>query len=217
MACIYSTETIAQELEASQIPFADLVARALVALLTGRKASLQHIATLLPGQADTDAKRQELRRFLDQPALSLERWAKVLWRLLPTGRPWILVMDRTEWMLGKEPVNLLVLSAVYKGCSIPLLWTALDKCGASNTAQRIALMQQFVRLFGTKCLHFVAMDREFIGYEWVAWLLKKKIPFRIRIKSGEWLQAAHGQEKRAGEWFAHRACACKKRPMLLWG
>jgi len=217
MTRTYSTETIAKELQGIDVPFADFVAGALVALLTGRKASVQAIANLLPTQADTEAKRQQLRRFLDQPALAQQRWASVLANLLPTRAPWVLAIDRTEWKIGDEPVNLLVLAVVCAGCAVPLLWIALEKPGASDTAERIALMQQFVRLFGTKCIRFVTADREFIGKEWVRWLLKEKVAFRIRIKAGEWLLAHDGTQKRAAEWFAHRACACKLRPMRLWG
>jgi hypothetical protein len=217
MTPAYSTETIAKQLRDIDVPFADFVARALVALLTGRKATPQAIANLLPEEADTQAKRQQVRRFRDQPALSQQRWARVLARLLPSRAPFVLALDRTEWKIGDEPVNLLVLSVVCAGCAVPLLWTPLGKAGASDTGERIALMQQFVRLFGTNGLRFVTADREFIGKDWVAWLLGQKVPFRIRIKAGEWLLARDGWEKRAGEWFAHRACSCRKRPMLLWG
>ncbi len=217
MTQTYSTETIAQALEQLEVPFPDFVARALVALLTGRKATLQQMANLLPGEQNTEAKRQALRRFLDQPALSQERWARVLAPLLPTRAPWILALDRTEWTVGEESVNLLVLGVVCKGCAVPLLWEPLEKKGASHTGERIALLQQFVRLFGVACIRFVTADREFIGKGWIAWLLSEKIPFRIRIKAGEWLQAQDGREKQVGQWFAHRACPCRKRPMRLWG
>ena len=217
MTRTYSTETIEKQLQDIDVPFADFVARALVALLSGRKASPQALATLLPGEADTEAKRQQVRRFLDQPALCQRRWARVLASLLPTRAPWVLALDRTECKVGEEPVNLLVLSVVCAGCAVPLLWTALEKPGASDTKERIALRQQFVRLFGTECIRFVTADREFIGKEWVSWLQNGKVAFRIRIKAGEWLQAQDGREKRAGEWFAYRACSCKKRRMLLWG
>jgi Transposase DDE domain len=217
MAPTYSTETIAQELNALELPGAPFLARALTALITGRKATLHQIANLLPGTTSSEAARQEIRRFLDQPALTQERWAKTLARLLPTRPPWVLALDRTEWKLGEKPINLLVLAVVCKGCAVPLLWRPLEKCGASDTGERIALLQQFVRLFGTHCLRFVTADREFIGRDWMAWLLSQKLPFRIRIKAGEWLRAKDGREKRAQDWFAPRACACRKQPMLLWG
>ena len=217
MAPTYSTETIAQELTALEVPGAAFLARALTALITGRKATLHQIANLLPQSPNTEAARQQIRRFLDQPALTQEHWAKTLAKLVPTRPPWVLALDRTEWKLGEKPINLLVLALVCKGCAVPLLWRALEKQGASDTGERIALLEQFVRLFGTKCLRFVTADREFIGREWVAWLLWQKLPFRIRIKAGEWLRAKDGREKRAGDRFASRACPCRKRAMLLWG
>ncbi len=217
MAHTYSTETIAQELNALEVPGAPFLARALTALITGRKATLHQIANLLPQTANREAARQQIRRFLDQPALTQQRWAKTLARLLPTRPPWILALDRTEWKLGEKPVNLLVLAVVCKGCAVPLLWTPLEKPGASDTAERIALLQQFVGLFGTNCLRFVTADREFIGRDWIAWLLSQKLPFRIRIKAGEWLRTKDGRQKRAGDWFTARACPCRKKPMLLWG
>ena len=220
MAQTYCTETIVRELEGLGVPFASFLARALVALLTGRKASVQRLANLLPGAKSQEAARQQVRRFLDQPALTQERWAGVLARLLPTRGPWVLALDRTEWWVGHRPVNLLVLAVVCGGCAVPLLWLPLDKPGASDTEERIALLSRFVRLFGAQKVRFVTADREFIGRDWVAWLLKERVPFRIRIKAGEWLTAPDYRgdwEKQASEWFRSRACACRHRRMLLWG
>ena len=73
MSQTYSTETIAKQLQEIEVPFADFVARALVGLLTGRKASVQSIANLMPGEASTEAKRQQIRRFLEQPVLAQHR------------------------------------------------------------------------------------------------------------------------------------------------
>ena len=124
---------------------------------------------------------------------------------------------RTEWKLGKETINLLVLAVVCAGCAVPLLWLVLDKAGASDTAERICLLERFVAHFGKEKVRFVTADREFIGQEWVGWLLSQKLPFRIRIKAGEWLRHEDGRQKRAGDWFRFRACACKERRLFLWG
>jgi hypothetical protein len=66
-------------------------------------------------------------------------------------------------------------------------------------------------------IRFVTANREFIGAAWVGWLLSQKVPFRIRIKAGEYLLHEDGQEKRAREWFALQGCRCKPQPMELWG
>ena len=86
----YSTQTIAQELDSLGLPFAALLARALSALLTGRSASVQQVANLLPGDANAEANRQQIRRFLDQPALSQALWATTVAALLPTRARWVL-------------------------------------------------------------------------------------------------------------------------------
>ncbi len=221
MTQTYSTETLANQLATLGLPFTDLLARALTALLSGRKATLHQIATLLPGpQAQkaqsAEAKRQELRRLLDQPGLTQTVWASAIAAVLPKGR-WVLALDRTEWKVGNKPVNLLVLAVVHAGCAVPLFWSVLDKPGASDTQERKDLLQRFVTLFGTQTIRFLSADREFIGRDWIAWLLSEKVPFRIRIKAGEWLRHEDGREKRAGHWFALRACACKKRRLWLWG
>ena len=51
------------------------------------------------------------------------------------------------------------------------------------------LARALIGLFTTRkaTLHeirFVTADREFIGGAWIGWLLRQKVPFRIRIKAG---------------------------------
>lgn len=225
MTQTYSTQTIAQQLETLGVPSAALVAGALTALLTGRSACVQQVANLLPirratpasDEAHAEANRQQIRRLLDQPALSQAVWATTVAALLPIKGPWVLALDRTEWKLGKTTINLLVLAVVCSGCAVPLLWLVLDKAGASDTGERVCLLQRFVALFGKDKVRFVTADREFIGQEWIGWLLSQELPFRIRIKAGEWLRHEDGRQKRAGDWFRFRACACKERRLLLWG
>lgn len=215
MAQNYSTQTITNQLDALGLPFAAVLARVLIALLTCRKASLHQVANLLPGDTDAEAKRQQIRRTLDQPALTQAMWATTTAALLPAKGPWVLALDRTEWRLGNTTINLLVLAVVCAGCAVPLLWLVLDKPGASDTAERIGLLERYLALFDKQTIRFVTADREFIGRDWLAWLRTEQVPFRIRIKAGkagEWLVHADGRNKRAGEWFGLRACWCKPRP-----
>jgi hypothetical protein len=83
--------------------------------------------------------------------------------------------------LGQPPLNLLVLSVAYRGVSIPLLWTALDQKGNSSTAERIGLMERFLARFPLERIECLTADREFRGHQWVADLLRRGIPFRLRI------------------------------------
>jgi hypothetical protein len=212
----YSTAAVQARLDALGIPFAEHFARALVALLTARKISLHHIAQLMPGEQNPEANRQQMRRCLDHQSMTQEAWSRALAALLPEAK-WVLALDRTEWKRAETTFNLLVLAVVTHGCAVPLLWTVLPACGASDTAERKELIGRFVRLFGKQRLRFLTADREFIGSDWVAWLLQEQIPFRIRVKAGEYLLHRDGREQRAAAWFAGRACPCKPQKMQIWG
>jgi hypothetical protein len=212
----YSIESIQEKLESLRLPFCNLFARAPVALLTARKISIHEITHLMPGEQNAEANRQQIRRCLDHESLTQEHWTRAIAALLP-ARPWVLAMDRTEWRRGGMVVNLLVLSVVAHGCSIPLLWIVMPECGASDTAERKELVGRFIALFGTESVMFLTADREFIGKDWIGWLLEARMPFRIRIKASEYLLHEDGREYRAWEWFMLRACRCKTRAMWLWG
>lgn len=54
-----------------------------------------------------------------------------------------LALDRTNWMYGKQYINLLVLSVCVLGCAIPIYWTELEGCGNSNE-QRKELLACFI-------------------------------------------------------------------------
>jgi hypothetical protein len=212
----YSTETIQGRLQRLGLPFPEHFARALVALLTARKISLHQITHLMPGEQNPEANRMQIRRCLNHEDVTPVIWAKVIAALLPRTK-WVLALDRTEWKRGDTTINLLVLAVVTHGCAVPLLWTVLPECGASDTAERKELLARFMHLFGKERLRFVTADREFIGFNWIAWLLRERVPFRIRIKAGEYLLHHDGREQKARDWFAQRACRCKPQRMDLWG
>lgn len=186
MTHAYCTESIGQRLSAFGLPFAPIFARALVALLTARKISLHHVAQLMPGEQNPEANRQQIRRSLDHETLAADSLTKVLASLSPQT-PWVLALDRTEWKRGRATVNLLVLAVVVHGCAVPLLRTVMPACGAGDTSERQELMRRFLALFGKQRIKYLTADREFIGREWIGWLLTEKIPLRIRIKTCEYL------------------------------
>ena len=105
---------------------------------------------------------------------------------------WVLVMDRTNWKLGKETINVLMLGIAHQGIAFPLLWLLLSKTGNSNTEERIRLMDRFITFFGVNKIRFFTADREFIGKEWFTYLLEKTIRFRIRIRENMLIANARG-------------------------
>jgi len=91
-------------------------------------------------------------------------------------------MDRTNWKFGVVHINILMLSVVYKGVALPLMWTLLHRAGNSDTQERIDLINRYIRLFGKENIKHLLADREFVGGEWFAYLISNKILFHIRIR-----------------------------------
>jgi len=172
MTQTYSIESVQSRLDALGIPFAEHFARALVALLTARKISLHHVAHLMPGEQNPEANRMQMRRCLDHETLTQQAWTRAIAALLPRTK-WILALDRTEWERGETTTNLLVLAVVTQGCAVPLMWTVMPECGASDTKERQELLARFLGTFGKERARFLTADREFIGFDWIAWLQKR--------------------------------------------
>lgn len=95
----------------------------------------------LPGTLDT--RYQRLLRFV-QFELPDACFARFALSFLPEGELW-LILDRTNWKLGSQDVNILLLSAVWNGFSLPLMWTLIPHGGSSNSATRQALVERFER------------------------------------------------------------------------
>jgi hypothetical protein len=58
-------------------------------------------------------------------------------------------------------------------------------------------------------------DRQFIGEDWLAWLIQQQLPFCLRIRCTDLLTHSDGTWDQACT-FLQRACRCPKVPFLLW-
>ena len=85
-----------------------------------------------------------------------------------------------------------MLAILTRRTRIPLMWVMLDKRGGSNTAERITLMDRYLKLFGAPSIKLLLCDREFIGQNWVAYLQKQDIPFVIRVRKSALVQFEDG-------------------------
>lgn len=137
---------------------------------------------------------------LNSPAASV---AAFVLKLLDVPAPWVLTLDRTDWYLGQTPLNILVLGVAYKRTAFPLLWMILEKKGCSNTEQRCALLDEFGRLFGFSAIAYLCADREFIGKKWFAYLRRKGIASRLRVRANTKMASARGRMVQARQLFRH--------------
>lgn len=212
MTLPYCIQEIQQQLETLPLPNPKFLADFLVALITCQKVTLKKIANAMPGEAKPASQEQRIRRYLDLPRLCL---APALVNLLPEPAPWTLALDRTNWKRGETDINYLVLAVLVGNTAVPLLWRVLEHPGNSDTAERIALVEEFLARFGRKSLRLITADREFIGQDWLAWLAEQQLPFCLRIRCSDLLLHPDGTVAPAYTFF-QRACCCRKLPLVLW-
>ena len=123
--------------------------------------------------------------------------ARLVLKLLKIEPDYTIAIDRTEWQLGSQWVNVLVLSVTYGSVSIPLFWTVTNEKGCSDNAERQAILQKFIDEFGAQSIRFVTADREFCSKDWLKFLIANKIPYRLIIKANYQITNARGQLIRA--------------------
>ncbi len=103
-------------------------------------------------------------------------------KLLPPGDLW-LILDRTNWKLGKSDVNVLLLSATWKSFSFPLMWTLLPHGGASAQRDRQQLLSRVLAVAGNRRVSGLLADREFVGKTWFSFLAQHQIAPCIRLRA----------------------------------
>jgi hypothetical protein len=198
----------------------NFLAKFLVALIQVRTVNLTEIASVFPGRAKAESHYKRIQRFLHFFEISYAVIAVLLVSLCGVPRPWVLTLDRTNWQLGKTPLNVLVLGLVYKGVAIPVLWTILEKKGNSNTAERQAIISEFIGLFGAASILYLCADREFIGKAWFKWLIANQIDFRIRVRENTQIANGRGKLVAARQLFRSQAInqpLMLEEARLIWG
>jgi len=178
------------------------VALFLIALFRVKTVNLAELATGFCGNAHTDSHYKRLQRFFADFELDYSGVAYTVVRLMGIPEPWGLSLDRTEWQFGGCVFNILTLGIVHEGMAFPVVYLLLDKRGNSNTDERIDLMQEFLALFPERKIAFLTTDREFVGKDWLGYLLQRpKTPIRARIRESEHLWDG-SQSLRASVVFA---------------
>lgn len=170
------------------------LARMIMAMIAVRTVNLVDIACAFGGgKTKTLSNYRRLQRFFSGYEIDYGQVASLLFGLFARDGKVYLSMDRTNWQWGKSPINILMLSLVYKGTAIPIYWSMISSKGNSSTRARIELVDRFVRHFGKDCLAGLLCDREFVGKDWFAYLKSSGIPFYIRIKSNAVTTNSRGQ------------------------
>lgn len=205
----------------------NFTARFMLALIQVRTVNLSEVATAFMGRAKRESHYKRAQRFLRFFELPYAQVARFVVKLLGVPAPWVITLDRTDWYFGRTPLNVMVIGIAYRGAAFPLLWTILEKKGCSDTSERVALVSEFVRLFGHTSARYLCADREFIGKDWFSWLRSQRLDFRIRLRENTQVPNGRGQlvaawrlfrSQRIGEALRiERARAVWGQPLYLSG
>lgn len=158
------------------------------------------LASAFETNASSDSSLRRIQRFMAGYELDLDIIAKFVIHLLPHKVPYILSMDRTNWKFGETNINILALAVTYDGVAFPVLFHLMPKRGNSNTAERIDIMNRFIRLFGYESINYLVADREFVGEDWFAYLNGMRIKYHLRIRENFHV-TRHGKTIRASWLF----------------
>ena len=156
----------------------------LIALIRVRTIDLTSLSIAFRNCAKSESSYKRLQRFFTHFELDFTIIAKTIVSLINIPQSWILSIDRTQWSFGSTCFNIFVLGIIHNGIAFPITWIMLDKKGNSNSEERMDLLDQFWQIFPHAQVSFVCGDREFIGKDWLTYLMiEPMIPFRLRIKA----------------------------------
>jgi len=148
--------------------------------------NLVELATDFRNHAKIESSHKRLQRFFRNFDLDYLHLARVIVALMEIPQPWVLSLDRTEWSFGQTRFNIFLLGVVHQGVVYPLVWMMLPKKGNSNRSERMDLFDKFREIFPDADIAYLCGDREFIGQEWLTYLmLEPIISFRLRIKANQ--------------------------------
>ena len=184
------------------------VARFLLALYAVQTVNLSLLANAFSGSAQIESNYKRLQRFLRQFEMPYAELAEFVVRMLGVPGPYTLALDRTNWKVGVVDLNILMLSIVYRGIGVPVVWIVLPKAGNSDTDERITVMEIFLDLFGAPNIACLLGDREFVGREWFRFLRRHRIKFQMRLHRDTLVRNGRGQYVQAWRLFCRTRINC---------
>lgn len=156
-----------------------LIVQALAAVSS---INLVRVAAGMKTNVSQQSNYRRIQHFIHEIRFDQASLAMFLLRLAGLKPPYTLVLDRTNWEFGKAKINFLMLSALGDGWCIPLMWKLLPADGNSSQQDRIDLLSRFLNAIGKGKIYNLLADREFIGEQWMEYLIEHEIPFDIRIR-----------------------------------
>ena len=187
----------------------ETLAMLITGMISARTVNLSHLASERAGEVSMASTCRRLQRFFQHVRLPQDWAAALIVKLSGVRAPWYPCLDRTNWRIGHNEVNILMLAIATRRLRVPLMWTIPGRAGSSDTTERIDLLQRYLAIFGADSIKILLADREFIGLEWLSFLVSSDVSFAIRVKQGHYVTTEDGRSLRL-ETLLRRGCG--RRP-----
>jgi hypothetical protein len=134
-----------------------------------------------------------------------------------------ILIDRTNWDLGKQRINILTLGLLTSdGTFIPLIWDDLGYKGNSDSETRIKLTKQLIQWWQEMSIPLptfeIIGDREFIGEKWLVSLANLGVKYVIRLRGDltfePWLEGEYKVDLRMGVSSIHEYILTNNVPFV---
>jgi hypothetical protein len=175
----------------------ELVILVVLALIQAQTVLHSKLAERIPGLAQQSSVLRRIERFFQSHPVTQADIAPLILACFPKNEKLTFVLDRTNWKLGSQDINVLVLAVLYKNIAIPLIWDFLTHSGNSPTPMRIDLIDDLLTLVSPARVKVILGDREFVGKAWLNALWERGLSFCMRIKDDTRLD-----EQLAGVFFS---------------
>ncbi len=174
-----------------------LISRLIIALLKLSESNLSKWSKGMSGHMLLSSKYRCLQRFLHIFRFSGQLYFEVVWGMYGGEAEVFLSLDRTEWKMRGCWVQVLMLSILHNGVSIPLLWQCSSRHGHSSQTTKKALfrcLQKWVSLKVDQQLWLCA-DREFGSKEFFENCKKAGVQACVRLKKSTLVRGGKGEKK----------------------
>lgn len=162
----------------------------MIGIIKVKNVNLAQVALGIDSKAKKESRYRRMQRLLHTYKFDQGVIFKVVEAIFPLPRKLIVIMDRTNWQLGKAHINFFVVSLACRGIAIPIFWINLARAGNSVTQERIEVIARVINLIGKKRIKCLLADREFVGKAWFNWLIENEIRFLIREKKDTLVQVS---------------------------
>ncbi len=196
----------------------DLLSRLLVALLQVCTVSYAQLALALNAKVKISSNVKRLQRFFKEFSFSHRAYVQFAWKQFASQET-VLAIDRTDWKFGSHHINVLMIGIAYQGTAIPLVWKLLGKAGNSSQRERIGLMRGlfwFLTEEQRSDIQAITADREFVGHDWLSYLIDQEVDFVIRIRKDALVHKAE-RTTHAHRVFTTQDLRVLRKPRKVFG